>query len=254
MMSQTDLPGDDELRRILSDGQNSLPVYVTARTFLKKWESHAKPVALRCDDGNDYVVKGKQAGRVLFNDQVVARLGLAMSAPVGRPNIVMVPKELVDNEKEMSHVTPGLAHATLLIPNCSEKLWLQHLDVDANRPRFASIAVLYGWCAANDHQLIYSDDSDKLVYSVDHGHFFPGGPDWKAASLATLGRAEIYPEIVKACDLKDSEIAVAKDDLRAVTIDDVFNAIRISPDDWGVPVVDRIALTKFLVNRYCDIV
>ena len=41
------------------------PTTVKAVTFLTKWESFSKPVALRCDDKVEYVVKGRQAGQAM---------------------------------------------------------------------------------------------------------------------------------------------------------------------------------------------
>jgi hypothetical protein len=60
----------------------------------------------------------------------------------------------------------------------------QRHDVPDNRPRFAALAVLYGWIPAGDAQLIYRQTVSHLVYSVDHGHFFPGGPNWTLAGLS----------------------------------------------------------------------
>jgi hypothetical protein len=52
-------------------------------TFRRGWDSAARPVLARGIDTEEYVIKGQQAGRKIVNDQVVARLGMAIGAPVG---------------------------------------------------------------------------------------------------------------------------------------------------------------------------
>jgi hypothetical protein len=64
-------------------------------------------VFLLCDDNLEYVVKGSQAGRMIFNDQVVARLGTAMGAPVGSPKLVDVPVDLIHLQPEMAPCRQG---------------------------------------------------------------------------------------------------------------------------------------------------
>lgn len=62
----------------------------------RQWNSSARPVLARGIDKCEYVVKGRQAGRQIIVDQVVARLGLAMGAPVGKPQIVEISQELLE--------------------------------------------------------------------------------------------------------------------------------------------------------------
>ncbi len=50
-------------------------------TIRRGWNSAARPVLVRGIDKKEYVIKGQQAGRQIINDQVVARLGVAMGAP-----------------------------------------------------------------------------------------------------------------------------------------------------------------------------
>src|SRR5258708_10604242 len=66
-------------------GQRPTPIKAT--TYIRKWDTNSKPVALMCEDGATYVVKALQAaradmGRVLVNEQIVARLGRLIHAPV----------------------------------------------------------------------------------------------------------------------------------------------------------------------------
>lgn len=166
---------------------------IKAQTYRnKKWGSASAPVVLGCDDGNDYVVKGQQAGRAIVNEQIVGKLGVALKAPVGQVNLIDVPADLIGMQADLKHIPAGVSHGSHLIPDCSDRQWLAHQDVPDNRLRFAALAVLYGWIPAGDHQLIYSQTAPHLVYSVDHGHFFPGGPNWTATGLGGAGSSVLY--------------------------------------------------------------
>jgi hypothetical protein len=62
---------------------------------------------LACDDGQEYVVKGRHVPRTLVNDQIVGHLGKAMEAPVGEVRLVDVPAELIRINSVMGHMPPG---------------------------------------------------------------------------------------------------------------------------------------------------
>ena len=59
--------------------------------------------------------------------------------------------------------------------------------------RCALLAVMYGWFQAGDNQLLYRKTPPELVFSVDHGHFFPGGPEWTVEGGATRLEAHFAP-------------------------------------------------------------
>ncbi|HAG84063.1 MAG TPA: hypothetical protein DCL61_23645 [Cyanobacteria bacterium UBA12227] len=84
-------------------------------TFRRSWNSSARPVWVRCIDKNEYIIKGQQAGRQIINDQIIARLGIAMGAPVGQPQLIEISQELIDIEPDFSYLTAGIAHGTMYI-------------------------------------------------------------------------------------------------------------------------------------------
>ena len=67
-----------EWDRLLDDAQSAREVAVEARAYTRSFPTLSKPVLLRGENGREYVVKGSQGGRSLFNEQVVARLGHAV--------------------------------------------------------------------------------------------------------------------------------------------------------------------------------
>jgi len=252
------MPTAEELQRLRDEITNAAadkPQPVVAETFLRRWPSYSRPVALRCDDGKEYVVKGQHAGRGIINDQTVARLGIELGAPVGEPQIVEIPAELVAIEPQLKDIRPGTAHGTELVQNCTDRIWPpSDLGLLDNRRRLALLAVLYGWCHANDHQLIYSNVTPRLVYSVDHGHFFPGGPNWTIASLANVAIATLEPGIVGHCGLSEDEQRIATEKLQNMSSQSIVNAVAISPDEWGMSLDERVALASFLILRRDELI
>jgi hypothetical protein len=240
---------EEQWRRCIEAASSSRPTAAQATTFLKTWGSASRPVLLRCSDGKDYVVKGKQSGRMIVNDHIVGRLGAGLGAPVGRVALVDVPAALVKAEPNLQHVTPGLSHATLLIPGVGERESILHVNAPENRLRFALLAALYGWVSAGDHQFVYENQPPHLVHSVDHGHFFPGGPDWTVASLRGAADPVLDPTLAAACAFKAKEIATAADALALLPDQVIAEAVAAPPDEWGLAPEERAALATYLAAR-----
>ena len=231
------------------------PIPVRAETYLRSWPSHSKPVALMCEGGGKYVVKALQAnriaemGRVLVNDQIVARLGELIQASVPHVALIDVPAELIAHQPEMSHMMAGVAHGSQFVENVTEREVLAHVAIPENRPRFALLAILFGWIGAQDHQFVYSKSAPELVYSVDHGHFFPGGPAWTELSLAGAPQPQPDIQITNACNTTQPELHQAIRTLAAVGDEALVSVVSLPPDEWGLTMGDRVALLNFLKNR-----
>jgi hypothetical protein len=248
----TDPGRRDEWRRELEASALNRPAALRAETFLLRWHSFSQPVAASCTDGEVYIVKGQQAGRAIVNDQILARLGVALGAPIGQPAIIDI-TDLRAVESELQHMPAGTCHGTLRIPDCSDRLWVEHVDEPLNRERFARLAVLYGWGHADDQQLIYPNQPPHLVYSVDHGHFFPGGPEWTVDRLEADGPGAIYGPLVTACSLKQTEIDEALVHLDQVTEADIIGAVASPPDEWKLSLDERVALVAYFVKRRSEL-
>lgn len=227
---------------------------IRAETFLKDWDDAASsPVLVECDDGNPYVIKCRTYTRGVIADQLIARLGRVVVAPVAVATLVEVPKELVVNEPRMAHIRPGIAHGTLWIPDCSEREGYLHTDVRENRERYARLAVLFGWTEADDRQFIFGNDPPHLVYSVDHHQFFPDGVNWTVASLDGAGRAEFDSEVIVECSLGTEELSSAAIPLGRATDDVVRESVAALPESWDLAAEEVEALMAFLVRRRNDL-
>lgn len=248
------MPDDEYWQRLIATAGSERPGLITAHTFLKKWGTYSRPVLLACDDGNEYVVKGQHAGRGIVNDQVIGRLGSAIGAPVGDVALVYIPDALVAAEPAMSDIKPGISHACRWIPGCTEREHIVHTTVPENRGRFAALALVYGWVHAQDHQFIYTNDPPHLVYSVDHGHFFPNGPDWTIQSLGTAAAATPDPTLIAGCSLSNTELASAVGALGSISDAQIASAVASPPDEWGLTEPERVALASYLRSRRDQIV
>ena len=222
---------------------------VAANTFRREWNSFSHPVLLLCDDNREYVVKGSQVGRAIFNDHVIAWLGHTLGAPTGIPRIIDVPAWLVAQEPKMGHLRPGLAHGTEWEPDCTDASGVDYTQLAQNRSRFAALSVLYGWVSAGNEQFIYKTTAPNLVYSVDHGHFFPSGPDWTVPSLGTAAPPQLNAIIAGACNFAPAEIAPVVARLRFISDAHIATVIGRPPTSWNVSRDERIALADYLVTR-----
>src|SRR5437879_2595314 len=102
----------EQWEKLISAAASNRPRPATAQTFLGRKEGATEPAVLACDDGQDYVVKGKQAGLVIANDHIAGLLGRALGAPVPEVKVVSIPAVLVHAEPQLQHMHPGLAHGS----------------------------------------------------------------------------------------------------------------------------------------------
>jgi hypothetical protein len=232
--------------RLLNTAGRQRPVTVIAQTFIQKFGTSSQAVRLACDDGNEYVVKSRDAGRMIVTDQIVGRIGIAAGAPVGTPALVDVPASLIQAEQEMGHMSDGIAHGSKWIPGCTQG-GVEHCST--NRARFADLALLYGWAVASDHQFIYENDAPRLVYSVDHGHFFAGSTGWTVDTLRNAATAAPDPTLVNGCTLTDEEFVEAKERLAIVGDEAIAGAVAAPPDEWGMTSDERMAVAEYLASR-----
>ena len=223
---------------------------IEAKTFVHKWGTASQPVALICSDGQEHVVKGPQVQRMAVNDHVVARLGHLLGAPIPEICLVNVPDELIKINPQMLPMVAGVGHGSKRVPDVTERVDpIQHLDAGDNRTRFAALAVLYGWIGSNDRQFLYGKADPWAVWSVDHGHFFPGGPNWTVASLAGGGSTGPEPGLKADCKLVAADLAPIKARLSTVTADLIAEIVAGPPDEWGITLAERVALGQYLDSR-----
>jgi hypothetical protein len=222
-------------------------VFVSAETMLGLLPGASGSVKLMCGGSQIYVAKGTRNKLGLVAEHIVARLGQLLEAPVGEVALLTVPTAL-QSHPAIAAMGAGPAHAIPWIDDITDKGQIAQVDVPENRSRFARLCALYSLAGAGDHQLFYSTKSPQLVYSLDHGHFFPGGPNWTPATLAAAPLASIDPWFVGA-NLTNVELAEARSRLESITDTDVANIISGPPPEWTFTQDQRSALDTYIRTR-----
>ncbi len=87
------------------------------------------------------------------------------------------------------------------------------------------------------------------MYSVDHGHFFPGGPAWTEASLGAAPQSQPDTQVTNACNTTQPELHQALHALSDIGDEALISVVSLPPDEWGLTMEDRIALVNFLTKR-----
>nr|ATZ76403.1 hypothetical protein P413_11 [uncultured bacterium] len=229
-----------------------LPTPVKALHYLGiTYQSCSKPALMACSDNHDYVVKWYVPSRMIANDQIVGILGKALGAPVPEVRLVELVPDLIHANPALKHFRAGICHGSRFIKDVSENREnFNFTYVRENRARFALLAVLYGLAfVAGDHQFLYKKQQPRLVYSHDHGHFFPKGPDWTLNSLASAPTTALDDTIIKKCDLAGAEITEALRALQQVDTACIAMAVAAPPEDWGLSLEERVALAIYLEKR-----
>jgi hypothetical protein len=185
---------------------------------------------------------------MVVNDHVVGFLGVAFGAPIGRPQLVFVPQDLIDMEPEMRHMPSGPAHGSQVVEHCGEAEAIVHLDQPGNRERFALLTVLFGWLGGADHQFIY-ENSTSLVHSVDHGHFFPGGPGWTSGTLAAAPQPEPDSRLMTECAITAKDLSATCPGWAGVDDQTIARAVAAPPDEWQMSEAERVDLATWVAGR-----
>ena len=217
-----------------------------AETMLRKLNGASQSILFECLGGGKFVAKGTRNSQGLVAEYVAARIGQLLEAPVGDVTLVEVPAAL-RTSPPVSDMGAGLAHATRYIENLTDREAIAYADVPGNRGRFGRLCALYSMCGATDHQVFYTT-SDKLVHSLDHGHFFHGGPNWTTASLNGAPVANVDPWFAGA-GLTNVELADAKAKLASISDQDIEDILNGPPPEWPFPADARAALSTYLKSR-----
>jgi hypothetical protein len=217
-----------------------------AETFLTSLPGASGSVVFQCESGAKFVAKGTRNRNGLIAEHVVGRLGQLLEAPVGDLAIIDIPATL-RTVAVVTNMGAGLAHGTRFMENLTDKAAISDINVPGNPARFAKLCVLYSFAGAGDHQLFYTT-SDRLVHSLDHGHFFPAGPNWSAASLAAAPPPAVDPWFA-AANITNVELSAARDALAAITDQEIAAILAGPPPDWNFLQADLDALNTYLRTR-----
>lgn len=208
-----------------------------------------KPWLIHCSDENSYFVKGKQAGRTRIADYVVAKVAGLICAPVPPVALIHFTQEVLDEDPVLKmHFSHGRHYGSQFKEGMEDSREIKHCNIPLNRGRFAALSLLFGWTVAADIQFLYHTDS-KLVFSADHGWFFPNGQNWDISSLQNEQTPCVNTQIQFTARLSQPEICQVRDSLRSIQDKDIAKIIKELPTDWSIDQPQKESLLEFLSVR-----
>jgi hypothetical protein len=248
---------DDWAGRVVGRNDSFRDLYVVAPEAAgNTWSG---PFRATANDGSSYFVKSLQtcpAGQEgsLAVEQIVARVGDLIGAPVCKTSLIWIPSVLAGTQirRGFPPLQDGIAHASWALEHCDEagRPSLRDRAKDDNTRRHVGVYALYDWCFGSDPQWLYDQDSDRTIYSHDHGLYFPphGMGGWT--------RQALIDQVGTANELRDSRTGLSAEAakktalaLEAVTRDDLVQVLCSIPASWPVLDSDLEALGWFLETR-----
>jgi hypothetical protein len=220
--------------------------------------SWSGPFRVTASDNRDYFVKSLDVcppgqGASLVIEQVVAKVGELIGAPVCHTSLIRIPDEIAGWEPRPGvALKAGLAHASLALEHADEmgRPQLFARGQDDNRRRHVGVYALFDWCCGTDAQWLYDLDSDRMLYSHDHGLYLP------PVGSGILTDEDMVIEVDRPYELPDprsgllpSAIDEMASAVEAVTRDDLASILNQIPKSW--PVTDQVLETLgwFLERR-----
>jgi len=207
------------------------------------------------DDGVRYWCKtlnNCQHERVPANEQVVARLGGLINAPVCHPELVWIPPDLAGWEFRPGRtLEERWAHGSLALEPVVEAHDLMNRALDDNARRHAGIYALFDWLGGSDPQWLMVG-TDAEYYSHDHGHYFPGGPAWTPDTLRQAA-SDAFVLGNPTNDLDGAELERLASAIEAVTEEEVVVVMQKVPTDWPVTDAELEALADFVLDRRASV-
>ncbi len=217
----------------------------------------SKALIGRAIDGNRYWVKqidNPKSHMVPVNEQIVARCGALIGAPVCTVALIEIPASLSGIVSGV-RVKAGVAHGSLEVPDTIPSYSLDYRDQDNNRTRHAGVLALVDWCWGGDLQWLFQE-TDRRTYSHDHGFYFPGGPDWHESPQAVQQQADQAPppsDCLKlwqaGLGMRPIALTTFASKLESVTTEQIARVLNAVPSEWPVEAYDLDLIGYFLERR-----
>jgi hypothetical protein len=213
----------------------------------------SKPFLVVASDERQYWCKAPnnpQGGMVPVNEQVVGRLAVLAGIAVCEPALVNIPEDLAGIE-----ICPGyvleecVAHGSLAVDGAVEvRANLSHRSEDDNARRQAGYLVLHDWLWGGDDQWLRVAANGNEYFSHDHGHYFPGGPNWTVEGLEAA-KDQPHPSPSTADGLDADELERLADRLDALKKEEIAAHVEVLPEAWPIGATEIAAIVDFAVHR-----
>ena len=208
---------------------------------------------VRASDGRRWWVKplsNPQSERVTINEYLVGRIGSAIGAPTCEVSLIEI------DENHAGHViTPGrvlelgYSYCSADVPDAYEiKSTLSHRLRDDNRARHVGVFALWDLCFGGDPQWLHQTTDDERTWSHDHGHFFPGGPDWTTDSLVAHVHIP-HPLGADATDLDPNAVEAMATRIESLSAASIVPILLSIPAGWPIEDEELETLGWFIEER-----
>jgi len=249
MVQEADWQGRLDSRR-----NDECQLTIGAITNDRAREGGSQPFQVMASDGQLYWLKSPdnpQGPRVPVTEQVIARCGLLIGAPVCKMALVRIPPELNGHRLATGRqLCAGIAHGSTDLATAiyGRAAGPEHRDKDNNAERHAYIFALYDWCWGSDCQWLYDSATDMMTYSHDHGHYLPGGPNWSRDTLCSSVDEE-HELTTPFGGLNPQTLLQAAEKIQSVRQLDLVSVIGLIPASWPITDQDLEVLGFFLDRR-----
>lgn len=169
--------------------------------------------------------------QVLVKEQVVARVGALIDAPVCPVVVIDIPQEFDGSTVGGLRLEAGPAHGTRNIANGLDTRELDRPSDDDNAARYAAFAALYDWCWGYDVQGLHVANDDNRFFAVDYDQYLPpGGQVWQPKTMVDF--ADVPHEIPQTVPLSAAALARVATRLEGVSRTDLVDALKHIPGSW----------------------
>jgi hypothetical protein len=243
----------DEWRGLLgSRGDPADGVLLIEQPLTQSSEGGSGVFLARASDGQRWWVKPEnnfQSPKVVATEYLVGKLGHLIGAPTCEVRIARIPDEIAGWEfRPGATLEAGFAHASRDVENAQLMRALEHRQRDDNRRRHAGVFAIYDWCWGSDDQWLYAQTDDLKLYSHDHGHYLPGGPNWSEFTL--IGQVDEAHQPGHPADGLDRDaVEEFATRLEQLGRDDFIPIMRSVPSSWSVTDADLEAVGVFAERR-----
>jgi hypothetical protein len=186
---------------------------------------------------------------VCTNEQIVGRAAAFIGSLAPAVHTILIPNELAGWKfRDDRDLLPGIAHASRAVDSATETHALENRDKDDNSRHHAEVIAIYDWCWGSDPQWLTAQAEDQRCYSHDHGHYFPGGPNWKADELIRrLDTANPYPYM--GAPFERTLLDEISGRLEGVTHSSLVALLSSIPTSWPVSDEELETIGYFLECR-----
>lgn len=245
-------------------GSTSVTV-VEADAYVREMKTGGSdPHLVRCDDGNQYVVKLKnndQGTQILANDYLVSRLAALVEAPVPEVTLVDVSAEFLQKSGVDSGggntPEPGTQFGSLFKCGDTGESYTKPSSGDinsfANQTQIPLVILMDTLVANRDRKgehIVYHPvgDGEYRFWMVDHGHCLGVNDGWD--SLETPGQglvADTFSERITGWDDFVPGLERICDEVTESNIRDISSEMPL--DEWGIASSDVDAVVDYLLEQ-----